>query len=158
MTIEDYINQLRTYAFDKVRFEGVKIITVASNDLAAKISNRVITTGENAKGGLFTPYSQRYARKRTGKGLQVTYKDFQFSGGRETMWANFGLKEITEQGNIITAVIAGQTNEAQDKINWNSAREQSKGNDAIIEPTQQELQEQIDYMQKKLTDLLKTLI
>lgn len=50
-----------------------------TEEMTEKIRSRV-KSGENAKGGQFTDYSDRHRKAREKKGLQTGYKDFWFNG------------------------------------------------------------------------------
>lgn len=181
MTIEDYIEKLRSNIADKIKYDGIKVMTIAAGDMAGKIVNRILTTGASSDGSVFSKYSKVWSDVREEKKLQVVYKDFQFHDGRDTMWANFGLTEIIDDGNFVVARIAGQTEFTQQKLNGNSWREyRNKGiktSDALMtqtqrvknllgekddldrrsiaDPTYQEMKEQLDYIDRELTNILK---
>jgi hypothetical protein len=155
MTLERFVINLDTLTNDLEKSIAVLVVSQA-NDLAAVISNRVISTGATGQGGVFTNYSQQYGKTRRKEGLQIAYKDFQFASGYNTMWAQFGVKSVEYSGAVIKVTIGGKTQEAQDKLNWNSWREENKGKGTIIEPTAQELKAVNDNFQKQIVSLISS--
>jgi len=51
-----------------------------SRDLAALVRLRLNTQGRDFQGQQFSPYSPGYAKFRAGKGRQIAFPDFNFSG------------------------------------------------------------------------------
>lgn len=107
--------------------------------LTAQITNRVQNKGKDAFGGMFTPYSEKYKKKREKRGMQTAYKNFTFEG---FMWRDFGIKKA-EKNKVI---LGGKTEDGQDKIYWNSQREKKK----IIQPSQEE----IKFLTKQVNDAI----
>jgi len=71
------------------------------------IRNRVINTGEDHRGFWFTPYSSKsHIKKRRRRGLNTSFKDFNFSGSmwdslrviRKTVWQGGAMFEIGFSG------------------------------------------------------------
>lgn len=125
--------------------------TVLAKDLAALVSDRVIQDGENYLGGSFKPYSTKtvaafrfwgksrtqaaerkvrersrargamsYTEFRNINNLNTGKKNFEFTG---EMWRKFGpVKTVKQEGGFKTS-IGGTTEDAQRKIDENSAAE-----------------------------------
>lgn len=135
---------------------------VAANDLVALIVNRVINTGKDADGNLFSSYSDNpiaagklWGKSRTqaaeskvralakAKGalsykafrelnnLKTDKKNFEFTG---EMFRKFGIIREAGNGSNFVITLGGTTEEAQRKIDANSAQE---GAD-IIAPSKSE--------------------
>jgi hypothetical protein len=51
-----------------------------SLDLAALVRLRLNTQGRDFQGQQFSPYSPQYAKQRAGRGRQIAFPDFNFSG------------------------------------------------------------------------------
>jgi hypothetical protein len=109
------------------------------NGMTSQIINRVQGKGKDAFGGMFTPYSEKYKKKREKRGMQTAYKNFTFEG---FMWRDFGIKKA-EKNKVI---LGGKTEDGQDKIYWNSQREKKN----IIQPSQEE----IKFLTKQVNDAI----
>lgn len=76
-----------------------------------------------------------YKDWREANNLKTDKKNFEFSGD---MWANFGTAagvDIQASGNIVKITLAGGTQDAQNKIDWNSSQE----GQSIIEASVKEI-------------------
>ena len=82
-----------------------------------------------------------YKELRQIEDLQVTHKDFKFTG---MMWNQFGVKRFTKN----SFTIGGTTDTSQKKIDGNSQREGR----SIIKPSQKELEKQRLRLKKWLHD------
>lgn len=147
----------------------------AGADLVAVIENRVVTTGQNANGGAFSPYSQVkvpafwfYGRSRNNAGEQavkraakkkegVSYYDFRRANGLNTgkknfeftgeMWQGFGVKAARQAGpGRWEVVFGGKTQRTIDLIKWHSQRE---GIDITL-ASEQEIQQVGRAVQQRL--------
>ena len=124
---------------------------VASNDLAALVTNRVVQTGKNFKGGSFSAYSSKtvaawrfWGKSRTqaaekkvravsrAKGA-LSYQEFRELNNLKTdkknfeftgeMWRKFGIVRVDVSGQRFKISLGGTSTVAQDKIDENSNRE-----------------------------------
>lgn len=84
-----------------------------------------------------------YAELRRLEGFSNRNKSFWFRGGYQSMWSNFKLINKNKTENNARFVFGGRTPEAQDLINYNSARE-GKSIIAITERERKELIKHID--------------
>ena len=151
-----------------------KEVAIAGADLCAQIANRVINTGESAKGGKFTPYSTKEvpafwyrgrsvnatgeakvrAAEKARKG--VSYKDFREFNGRPTafknfsftqeMWRGFGVKKVSYSGGVYTLTIGGKTKESAERIGYMDGQE----GQSVIAPTRQETENAAKYLLKRI--------
>lgn len=155
---------LKQYLKDIIeRLDGTREerAVMAASDLYARIQNRIIQTGKDSDGGKIPGYSQTqapkyfyYGRSRNSgadnrvrrsdkktlsytefrqlNSLQVDHVDLFFTG---EMWRGTGV-EITRRAFRETVVsIKGKTPEAEQKIEWNSARY----GESILTPSMQEI-------------------
>jgi len=86
-----------------------------------------------------------YAELRRLEGFSNRNKSFWFRGSSASMWANFGLIENKKTPVMARFVFGGKTQEAQDLINYNSARE-GKSIIAITENEKNKLVTHIDNL------------
>lgn len=119
MTIDAYVDKLGR---DLVAFESdvLRIVEAGAVSSISEVRNRVTSSGSKADGDRFSPYSQRWAKERRKKGLQVDHKDFLFTGD---MWKS--VKKISSSKDPISvSVTMGATgNENREKMDVNTERE-----------------------------------
>lgn len=154
--IKERLDKLKNEAVDIALIEGKKI----GIGLAAVIKRRVLNKGISANNTLFSPYSDKYkkylAKKNRGtkNGLEFV-KNFEFTGD---MWANFGTPESVDvkklSNNIVRITLKGGSEDSQNKIDWNSEREEK----SIIEPTDDELNDAKNDFIESLSNELQLLI
>ena len=146
MTPEEF--KMRTGQFQAYMREQFTrdLLLTGTMAMAAMINNRVQMKGYNSVGEMFSPYSAAYLKyKKQNKNQK--FKNFRDKG---IMWKDFGVK--SEQPNKI--ILGGKSGESQDKINWNSSREEIN----IIEPSQEEVDKLtkyiVDGLNKKIKEFL----
>lgn len=88
-----------------------------------------------------------YKQVRELEGRQVAHKSFNRTG---FMWQGFGIKGAQNK----RVVIGGKSQDSQNKINWNSAREKQN----IIEASDRETEVLAAYITNKLTEKLNDFI
>lgn len=139
-----------------------KAQAIASLDLVAMVTNRVVQDGKDYRGQSFSAYSDikieakefigksrvasvdKKIREMAKKNQLISYKEFRQMNNLEIskknfeftgeMWRKFGLLSFTVNGYSFKISIGGTTAEAQRKIDENSYSE----NESIIEATQEE--------------------
>jgi hypothetical protein len=137
--------------------------SIAGADLVALIAQRVVQSGKDADGALFSPYSEAQVpaffylnRSRSGSADQkvrakakkkepISYREFRQINNLNAapknfeftgdMWRNFGVLKVQRTASGATVTIGGRKADAEDKITWNSEREGR----SIIKPSPQEL-------------------
>lgn len=140
----------------------LKAQAIASNDLVAMVTNRVVQKGKDYRGQTFSAYSniKIHAKEFIGKSrvasvdkkIQamakknqlISYKEFRELNNLETskknfeftgeMWRKFGVIKFVVSGDNFKIIIGGKTPEAQKKIDENSYSE----NESIIEANEDE--------------------
>lgn len=146
MTTEEFsarLNNFRAYLQDQFSRD---LLLTGTMRMAALINNRVEQKGLNSVGQMFSPYSAAYLKYKK-KNKANKFKNF---SDTRVMWKDFGVKK--EEQNKIT--LGGKSQESQDKINWNSSREQ----DNIINPSQQEIDLITKYISDGLTKKMKEIL
>lgn len=134
------VNQFNAYIREQFTRDLLLTGTMA---MAAMINKRVETRGYNSVGEMFSPYSAAYLKYRK-KNKSIKFKNF---SDTRVMWKDFGVKS-SENGKI---VLGGKSGDSQDKINWNSNREQIN----IIEPSQDEVDKLTIYITDGLSKKIK---
>jgi hypothetical protein len=135
----------------------------AGLDLVALVTNRVVQTGKDSKGSLFSPYSTNqvpaflyFGKSRTGggearvraaakKGQRISYRDFRVLNNLNPgpknfeftglMWRGFGVVKTEKTADGVRVVLGGTNTVSDERITKNTERE----NKSIIQPSQQEL-------------------
>jgi hypothetical protein len=79
MSISEYIARLRG-GIAQIEANRAKDALTLGSGLSALIWLRIDTSGLDADGQAFTPYSPAYARRRRAKGRQVGFVDFSDTG------------------------------------------------------------------------------
>lgn len=158
-SIEDFNNALLNA---KIALPDMMLplVKVAQNNMAREIRARVSVTGESSDGSMFSPYSPKYAKRKskygqTALGKKTDNKNFWFSG---KMWGSFGVSHISLQGQRIISNIgflgqSGYTSTA-DLNDYHSDRE-GKG---IAFPNEEEELMLVDEIENILFQSLEQLI
>lgn len=151
MNISDAIRKLDNAINYLNSGEVARDAMIAAADTSALVANRVIQKGIDEKGQPFTPYSTKvvpawfysgksrnaaaegkisknikekrpisYKEFRAINNLKTDKKNFEFTG---LMWRGFGVKSVSQSGNIIEIVLGGKTTESQKRFAWNSEQE-----------------------------------
>jgi hypothetical protein len=91
----------------KINMPGLLVAPAkaALNNMAGAIRQRVSATGETQKGGSFSPYSSKYAKRKqkSGSGTygkKTDRKNFYFSGN---LWDSYMVSYIEKFGDVIKA-------------------------------------------------------
>ena len=177
MDINDYIARLKqlTQAIEQDYYvEYLKNI----KGLTSVIAHRVQGSSKNAKGGLFSQYSDTKVQPfmfypeatRLNKGLNqlkamqkrgesLSYADFRKLIGKTNsnknfelsgdMWAKFGITKTDKQSN--TVFIGGKSKSSAFKIAANTAREKIN----IIAPSEEEITLVTNHLEKYLVNLFR---
>jgi hypothetical protein len=107
MTSEEYVQRMDELINDLPAMHANLLIGIA-NGAIATIKQRIQTSGTDANGSKFKPYSDWYNKYKTEKGKNKGFTDFSFTN---RMWTNIQL--IKERSNdkiaVITAMDKGQS-------------------------------------------------
>jgi hypothetical protein len=128
-TIGEYVKKLDKFSKDLPMLIMNETMETVGADIRATIENRIVTTGNKGSGGRFTEYKKKksgapgsYAELRRLHGLQITFKDFFFSG---EMWRNFNVLrdqcKLYPDGFLVR--FGGVSKRAQDIIDGQSGYE-----------------------------------
>jgi len=156
--------------------------TIASQDTIAQISNRVIETGIDKDGDLFSSYSENEVpassflgkgynagleaklKSLSKKGIRISYKGLRSEAGLKTafknfsfsteMWKGFGLKRTEHTPKGFTLFLGGKTSYSQDLIDKHSEYE---GVD-IIENNKEEADHFEEVFKLEMEDKIKALL
>jgi hypothetical protein len=142
MSVAEYSKKLSQFQKDLPKVLMIETMLTEGADIRATVTNRVITTGNKGSGGRFTPYKPkkdgsmgRYAELRRLHGLQVAFKDFQFT---KQMWDSFNVLrdecKLFKSGFMVR--LGGTNQRAQDIISGQSKYEE----ETIIDMTDAETQ------------------
>jgi len=98
------------------------LLQVAALDGFAKIRNRVQETGKRENGAPLPEYSEDYHRRKAERYGEeaASVRNYTATGD---MWRNIGIAGTDQTAQGLTVTIAGETNLAQNKINWNADRD-----------------------------------
>lgn len=105
---------------------------VIAADLSAQIKLRIQTTGRNASGQLFAPYTPEYARVRTNFGAQTGYVDLTVTG---RLMANIQARKTGDTESSTTYTIGPDSQENIDKL-----RGQLRKRGQVLTPSADEIQ------------------
>lgn len=151
----------------------------AGADIAAVVENRVVSTGRNAEGQPFSPYSDKqvpafwfYGRSRNNSGERkvqaaakkkqgVSYRQFRQFNGLNTgnknfeftgeMWQGFGIKEVRQvRPGVYEVTIGGKNERTRSLLGYHEARE---GID-ITEPSNQEIRQLQAAIQARINQII----
>ena len=118
-------------------------------DMRTRIVERVELDSKTAKGGKFSDYSPNYLKwKKKKKGFLGTDKNFALT---RTMWSKFNITNTSRKEGFFEVTLAGTSPDGQDKINWNSKREEI----SIIEASKEDQEAQDAFLQKWLNEFLR---
>lgn len=153
---------------------------VIGADAAALVEDRIVTKGEKAEGGKFSPYSTKpvaafryFGRSRNSSGEQgvrkaakekrgVSYKDFRELNGLNTsvknfqftgeMWRGMGVVNVRLISySVLEITIGGKNPRSKFLLNAHSERENSN----LTEPSKSELQIISETVQTRIVNILK---
>ena len=145
ISVAEYSKKLDKFQKDLPKALMVEVMEIAGADIRGTVENRVITTGQKGSGGSFTPYATRkkggaevtgrHAELRRLHGLQIAFKDFQFT---KQMWDHFNILrgECKLYDNGFKVRFGGTNQRAQDIIDGQSKYEK----ESIIDLTDAEVQ------------------
>lgn len=148
-------------------------------DIAAVVENRVVSTGRNAEGQPFSPYSDKpvpafwfYGRSRSNAGEKkvrdaakkkqgVSYRQFRQFNGLNTgnknfeftgeMWQGFGVIGVRQvQPGVYEVTVGGKNERTRSLLGYHEARE---GID-ITEPSAQEIRQLQTAIQARINQII----
>lgn len=141
MDAKDYIAKLRANLQALEEQRQTEVLRIAL-DATALLKLRIQTTGKNAEGQSFAPYTPGYTKQRQKKGAQTGYFDFTVTG---RAMANIQPRvEANETGK--TVVVIG----ARDQDNIDKIRGQFKKRGNILRLSQNEIQMVSDANRERL--------
>lgn len=145
-------------AINTIKTSGERRAFIIASDVYAQVQSRIIQTGKGSDGRKFKGYSTKPlpkyfftgksrnagAEQRVAKAKKVSYKKFRqlnllpvdhvslyFTGA---MWRGTGVTLASKAPGRVIVRIEGKTQEAEQKIEWNSLRY-----GPILEPSKKEL-------------------
>jgi len=151
VTPEQYQNNLKSFQ-QEIANLILNAPFAASNDLQGKIVQRVFNKGLDSNNATLGKYSGAYAIKRTKKGLQVEYKDLQYTG--ETMESiKNGIG--SEEG---TAIVGFNNLDGSKKGRWNEEQHGSPVFSPSITEQEEARQFMIDFIREGIKDKAKSIL
>lgn len=145
-TIADLRRAIRQGIDAMVAARENDVLRIATDQIAL-IKLRVQTSGKNAQGNAFTPYTRPYAKNRVKAGFQAEYVDFTRTG---RMWAN--VKPVITASSVISATVEIKATlpKEQMKVEVHSKR---RGN--ILEPSKAEIDAAKEANRTRITKYFK---
>jgi hypothetical protein len=146
MKARDFIQRLKDNLREVEEQRQTEVLRIAL-DATALLKLRIQTSGRNASGQAFAPYTPAYAKQRQKKGAQTGYFDFTVTG---RAMANIEPRvEANETGK--TVVVIG----ARDQENIDKIRGQFKKRGNILRLSQNEIQLVSDANQERVLKLFE---
>lgn len=147
MTLFEYIRRLNAALRELRATKKERAIGVAG-DVLAQVKRRVQSTGVNADGATFAPYSTLYAAERRKRGFQTNHVDFTRRG---RLWNS--INPFLERDGRFNTVVVVRPRDRENQKKLNSLAElKSRGN--ILIPSRTELQFAIQIWRNKALEKL----
>ena len=147
--IDDLINSIKR-SVNQIENAMPKIVFETASDSKALIQNRIVGSGEIAK-GTKSNYKEGYYKKlRQDKGRQVGHKDYRFTGA---MWGSIQAipSTLKENGNYFYQVdLDALDSENQKKLKYNNERDGVN----ILSNTKEEEKKLQKFIENKLKRIL----
>lgn len=135
MTLRGFIDRLIGAKDALIRNREDDVLRLAL-DMQALVQLRIQTTGENAQGRAFTPYSPGYAKNRRDNGYQAGYVDFTRTG---EMWRSVGPKIISSNVFGCKAEIRARDSANQQKLDAALRKPAAAPRGNILQPSAEEI-------------------
>lgn len=142
MTTEQYSENVKQCILELEKQVPVFVLSFGNN-LTEDIKERITTKGQS-KNGAFPKYTPKYDAYKTKKGKNQGFRDLVFTG---SLMENF---KAFKEGNQYQIGFSNDTNKkiAEGNSKW-------AGVENVIEPTEKEIDMQIDIFQEAILNLLK---
>ena len=148
-TIKEYIKHIDSVIEKLQDSLETALNEVWAKNMISRITDRVETEGKSAKGGKFSPYDSKYLKwKQKKKGFKQTDKNFTLT---RDMWDRFGVTNTSKTPGFLEVTLSGTNSFAQDKMNWNSEREEI----SVIDASKEDREAQDAFLQKWLNEFLR---
>lgn len=122
-------------------------LVVASQDALGQVTQRIFNRGQDVNGNPIGIYeNEDYIKKRTGKGLQVGYKDFQFNGD---------LFRSVDIGTSEDKIVIGITNEKSAQV---SVFLEERTGKTVFVGSDQEVESALDTAQAFFMDSIEEIM
>lgn len=119
---------------------------IIAEETVALIRLRVQNEKVNAQGDSFGSYSVEYELFRIENNQPVDAKNFTFTGD---MWRDTGITSVETTGFTTTVMIGGQTQEAADKLFFNTERDGE-----ILEASEDEIEFIVEAHRERIFDAI----